>query len=152
MDKIESFRIATDIALKWFEIHVSQRLTMMRFFLALAALCIGAYLTAFHAGNLVASIVIAVLLACLAFLFKQFDRRTAQLIKHSEVVLRFSGAALAKELGTDEIDIATRAEIKDGVLSFRQILNLVYWLIGFAALVGLFGAVLAFFAGTQRLA
>jgi hypothetical protein len=143
MDKVDSLKIANDMALKWFEIHVSQRLTMVRFYLTVAALCIGAYLTAFHARNFIASIIIAALLACFTFLFKQFDRRTAQLIKHSEAVLKFSGATLAQELGTEKIDIVTLAEDKDGVLSFRQTLNVVYWLIAFTAFAGLIGALVS---------
>jgi uncharacterized membrane protein YedE/YeeE len=144
MDKIESFKLANDMALKWFEIHVSQRLTTMRFFLAVAAFCIAGYLTAFHARNFLASMIIGGLLACFAVLFKQLDRRTAQLIKHSEDVLRFSGGALAKELSAAAVDIATRAEAKDGVPSFRQVFNVIYGLIGLTGLVGLAGAAVVF--------
>ena len=52
--------------------------------------------------------------------------------------------ATAKELGAAAINIATRAEVRDGVPSFRQVLNLIYWLIGLTGFAGLVGAALAF--------
>ena len=140
MDKGESFRLATDMALKWLEIHASQRMAMMRFFLVTVAVCIGGYLTALHAGNTPGSIAAGCLLACFALLFKQLDRRTSQLLKLSEDALRHSGALLAQELNSGVVDIASRAESKDGVPTYRQTFNLIYW---FTGLVGVLGVLLA---------
>jgi hypothetical protein len=138
-DNFEAFKMANEMALKWFEIHAGQRMAMMRFFLIAAGFCVAGYVSALQSSNLGAAALISILLICFSLLFKQLDRRTAQLVKLAEDFLQSSGTALEHVLGVPEINIATKAEQKDGIPSYRQTFNLIYWFVG---LLGLSGALL----------
>jgi hypothetical protein len=144
IDNFEAFKMANEMALKWFEIHAGQRMAMMRFFLIAAGFCVAGYMSALQSGNLGAAGVISLLLICFALLFKQLDRRTAQLVGLAEDFLRSSGTALERELGAPEVNIAAKAEQRGGVPSYRQTFNLIYWFVGLLGLSGVLLVLLRF--------
>ena len=140
MKNLETFKLANEMAFKWFEAHADHRLRMLNFFLVVAGIFVAGYFGALQAKNNFAAIVVSLLLGCIAFFFKQLDRRTAQLVKLGEDFLKISMADMAKELGTETIDIVSRAEIKNGVWSYRKTFNFIFTLFGLLGAVGAFAA------------
>jgi hypothetical protein len=108
----ETFKLANELAFKWFEAHADHRLRMLNFFLLIAGVFVAGYFGALQAKNHFAAIVVSLLLVFIAFCFKQLDRRTAQHVKLGEDYLKISLADMARELGTETVNFVTRAETK----------------------------------------
>ena len=132
----ETFNSANDYAFKWFEIHAEQRLKVFNFFLIISGFCVGGFFTALQAENRLAASVVSIVLAVVAYGFKQLDSRTAQLTKLAEDFLCQSLGALGEKLKSDQLNLVLRAEDKQGLWSYRQIFNILFWLFGILGLLG----------------
>ena len=136
----EPAKVANDLAIKWFEIHADQRLKVFNFFLLIAGFCIGGFFTALQAQNYLAACIVSTVLVCVAYCFKQLDRRTAQLTKLAEDHLSHSLTVLGNQIGSETVNFVTRAENKNGLWSYRQCFNFLFWLFG---ILGSLGALFA---------
>jgi hypothetical protein len=142
---LESYKLASEMAFQWFSIHAEQRLKLLNFFLLIAGFCIAGFFAALQAKNHLAASVVSILLVCMSYLFKQLDRRTSQLIKHAEDYLKESLGSVSSELKSQAANFVSRAEQKDGLWSYRQIFNILFFLFGALGLLG------AIFSWLQRL-
>jgi hypothetical protein len=127
-------KIAHETALKWFEIHAEQRMSLFKFFLTLFGVSLVAASTAFQVGNSILVCSIGFFIAWISYCFKRLDQRTAQLIKNSEKALGVFSAMYAKELGA-EVDVILVGESANGVSTYRETFNRVFWCCG---LLGVF--------------
>ena len=125
------------MAWRWFEIHAEQRLKLLNFFIIVAGFSIGGFFAALQSENRVAASVVAFVLASVAYLFKQLDRRSSQLLKHSEEFLKLSLTSLEQELKTGTVNFLLRAEEKNRLGSYRQIFNAIFLLFGALGLAGI---------------
>jgi hypothetical protein len=123
----DAFKFASEVALKWFEIHAEQRLKLFNFFLILAGICIAGFFTALEKESPVAASVVAALLAVVSVCFKWLDQRTSQLVKLGEDFLRDGFGRVTLPVDKKVANIFERAERKEGLWSYRQIFNVLFF-------------------------
>ena len=133
---IENHKVANDIALKWFEIHAAQRLTMFNFFVVISGFCLAGYFTALDKGHGGAASIVALGLVAICFCFRKIDERTSQLVKIGETYLRNSLPALQAEIGIPDLNVVDKAEEKGAVWSYTKSFRFLFVLFGIFGVVG----------------
>lgn len=78
----------SEYAWKYFHIHAEQRLKTFHFFIILATVVVGAFLTVAQHGELIVyAAALAYMLSFFTFIFWKLDVRNKELIKHGEAAL-----------------------------------------------------------------
>jgi hypothetical protein len=138
--QLDELKVAKDIAFEWFKIHADQRLRVFNFFLIIAGFCVAGFFTSFQSGNKAAAAVIAAVLVCVCYCFKQLDRRTAQLVKVGEELLETCFDRVSSRENWPEMNLILKARQTQGVHSYRQIFNWLFWLFGLLGAAGVIRA------------
>ncbi len=113
-------------AMSSFQIHADQRLKLMNFFVILLAGSLALFGSAIIGKNYLVEIVVGASIMVTTFVFKNLDIRTASLIKDAEKALNVLEGRMSGELVMDEIKLIAAAEIKKGILSYRQSYNVLF--------------------------
>jgi hypothetical protein len=131
-------------AWRWFSYHAAQRQLVFRFFLIVAGVIAGGYVTLLReeGGRSGLAPWFGLLLLVLAILFWRLDVRSRQLVNFAEEYLREDEARLASELG-ETIRISTRAneaartttDIFCFVTTFRQVYRVIFVIVGMIGLL-----------------
>jgi hypothetical protein len=132
----DRLKLSKEIGLEWFKIHADQRLRMFNFFILVAGFCIGGFFTSLQIKSAIAASTVAFLLLSVCICFKLLDQRTAQLVKQGELLLGYS----LSRLGDTDSNIPNVVDLsnqREGVLSYRQVFNLLFLLFGAMAVIGM---------------
>ncbi|NJO56687.1 MAG: hypothetical protein HC834_10560 [Rhodospirillales bacterium] len=145
----ENEKILRTQAWDFFAIVAAQRLTVIKFYVTLATLLAGGLLALIHKPVFSATrATLGILLAILSFVFWKWDRRSSDLIKLAEGLLKHYEKRLVAEMALEEqsagmlftqeeqITNGKRANglLWKGYFTYRICLNLLY---GLFALIGL---------------
>jgi hypothetical protein len=129
-------RIAKEVGLEWFKIHADQRLRMFNFFILVAGFCLGGFFTALQIKSAIAASTVAFLLGAVCICFKLLDIRTAQLVKHGELLLSYSLSKLSEgESGFP--NVVELSGNRGCVLSYRQVFNALFLIFGLMSIIGI---------------
>jgi len=123
-------------ALKWFEIHASQRMQLLAGYLAAMGFISGGIGGALSAKLPLVVTALGLLLATLTAVFDKLDDRTKQLVKVSETALAWSLEEIDPSYGRD--DIVALSEKKGDTPSYRDSFLVLYA----ASYVFAFGSIL----------
>ena len=137
---------ALDHAWKWFDSHVSQRLTMIRFYITVGGALGGGvgYLYAYRQFLLCAVLSLFGIISALCFV--RLDRRVSDLIKVGEAALKVEQGRIAESVQAEVFNICDLAEkLKDDnrhdcPYTYRQILQ---FLLGAATVLFAFMLILS---------
>ena len=115
-----------EVAIKWFELHAAQRLTLLSAYLAASGFIIAGIGGAFSGAMPAVASALSLALGLFTWVFSSLDARTRQLIKVGEAelhdVLKARGAV--SEGGLTIVDLADKKE--RGVLSYRKSFLVLY--------------------------
>lgn len=136
-----SVDMAFEHAWSWFQLHASQRLQMVNFWLVSVAFISTAYVGAVANDLFLVAIGVAVVGALVSLCFYRLERRTRQLVHLAEPVLLAFQRRLARDTGIPEFEIVGQAETqKVAFSSYGSIIRLMQWLVTGAFVTGAVGA------------
>lgn len=141
----EEDKNSLEYALKYFDLHAKQRMTVFNFFFAIAGALIG--LIAASLGGYskypLAALALSIFLLSLIYLFGQLDIRTSFLIKHAETSLEISEKILfenhARLVGSESVAFTEFRKRSFGLakgLSYSNSLRFIFALTSMLATVG----------------
>lgn len=119
---------ALDYAWKWFELHSSQRMQLVNYFLVAVAFLTAAYATGLQADRPAVSAVVAVLGAVVSWAFQQIEQRTRELIKLSEATLQEIENAMQADTTLSSVRLVARAEVPSRPrTSYFSVIRVLHW-------------------------
>lgn len=139
----------------YFELHANQRMSVLKFFITLAAFMATGMFAAFERDFALVGFVLGGLLSFTSFIFHKLDRRTQFLIKHSECALQRLERDLLDDDRLQLFAFEERSTIdaqreRHGVrfwnrhLTYGQCLRWLFWLFGLIGLIGLIAPAASF--------
>lgn len=127
---------ALEHAWSWLSLHAAQRMQSFNFFLIATAFLVAAYGAVIEKHPILA-VGIAVLGAWISLWFNRLERRTRQLVKAGEAVLKRCQQRLAELTEIPELTILEHVETKvPGSSSYAKVINVIQWSLFAGFLVG----------------
>jgi hypothetical protein len=131
-------------AWSWFQLHASQRIQMVNFWLVSVAFISAAYVGAVADRLLGVATGVALGGAFVTTCFYRLERRTRQLIQIVEPVLSVFQSQLAEETRVSELNLLGAAEReRTAFSSYGSVIRIMHWLVTAAFLAGAVGAFVA---------
>jgi len=125
----------------YFQLHAAQRITIFNYFVVFSGILATGLAAAIQGPPRLASVGVALglLLALLAYLFWQLDRRTSFLVKHAEDAIKLQEPAGAR-LMNDEVDKTRIARKNDSLWTYSEVFRVIFSVM---AMVGIGGAIVS---------
>lgn len=144
---MEVRELVLDHAWKWFELHASQRMQSVSFFLVATAFLSGAYVGALRVAQGEVAFVVGLVGLLASIVFSRLESRTRQLVDAGEHVIRIVQQSLANESGIPEVEILEKVETpKKGASSYHDVFRGLYGLTAVSFCGGaVYAAAVAFF-------